>query len=233
MIETKNLCYVTKNGKQILNNISLRFESGKISVVTGANGSGKSTLIKLLMGTLSPTSGQIFLDGKDVSSWSATERANAGITLAMQQPVAFKGISVKRLMEIAGKSSLSVGETCAYLSQVGLCAKDYVNRNFCSDLSGGEMKRIELALALAKGGNVFLFDEPEAGIDLWSFESLIEIFKSLKGKTVIIVSHQKKILDIADNIVLFDSNGNATMGKRKKMQDKIQNKTCKALGGAK
>lgn len=186
------------------------------------------------MGIISPNSGNIFYEGKDITDMPITERAKCGITLAFQQPVAFKGITVKRLMEIAGGANLNIAQSCNYLSRVGLCAKDYIDREFSSALSGGEMKRIELAIALAKGGEVFLFDEPEAGIDLWSFDSLVDIFKSLKNKTIIIVSHQKKILDIADNIVLFNQDGTAVYGNRKQMLKKLeQTPICRVLGGKK
>lgn len=220
MIETRNLSYNVPE-KEIIDNLSVAFPSGKITVITGANGSGKSTLVRLLMGIISPTAGQILFDGKDITALSVTERAKMGISIAFQQPVAFKGITVKRMIELAAGKELSVGEACGFLSTVGLCARNYVDREFSSALSGGEMKRIELALALAKGGNVFLFDEPEAGIDLWSFEGLVKIFESLKGKTVIIVSHQQKILDKADNILLVSADGSAKFGTKKEMQKLI------------
>lgn len=218
MIELKNLSYlVNENGmqKQILKDLSVVFPKGKITCITGQNGSGKSTLIKLIMGILQPSSGEIFFDKTSINQLSINQRANLGLTLAFQQPVKFKGISVRDLIGLALKSQnkeASLAEVCKYLSVVGLCAKDYIDRELNDTLSGGELKRIELALALAKGGEVFLFDEPEAGIDLWSFDSLVNIFKNLKGKTVIIVSHQKKLLEAADYVLLLSENGEAVFG---------------------
>lgn len=206
MLEIKDLSYsvVTDNHeKNILSNISLSLDEGKIYVVTGPNGSGKSTLVKLLMGIISPTDGQIILNGKDISHLSITERANLGMTYAFQTPVTFKGLKVKDLLKIAIGDNPTAGQMGAYLLQVGLCAKDYLDRPLDDKLSGGELKRIELALALARKGSVNIFDEPEAGIDLWSFENLTNIFSSLKGATNIIVSHQKKILEIADEVILL------------------------------
>lgn len=206
MLEIKDLSYsvVTDNReKNILSNISLSLDEGKIYVVTGPNGSGKSTLVKTLMGIIQPTDGRIFLDGKDISQTSITERANLGMTYAFQTPVTFKGLKVKDLLKIAIGSSPTAGQMGAYLLQVGLCAKEYLDRPLDDKLSGGELKRIELALALARKGRVNIFDEPEAGIDLWSFENLTNIFSSLKGATNIIVSHQKKILEIADEVILL------------------------------
>ncbi|MBO5910026.1 MAG: ATP-binding cassette domain-containing protein, partial [Clostridia bacterium] len=196
MLVLKNINYsVSAENKtiDILKNINLKFNKG-INVITGQNGSGKSTLIKLIMGINTPTSGQIVYNNVDISNTSINERANLGFTLAFQQPVKFKGIKVKDLLDIASSKSNKLSDICEHLSKVGMCAKDYINRELDSTLSGGELKRIELAMALAKGGEVFLFDEPEAGIDLWSFENLIDIFKNLKNKIVVIVSHQEKII---------------------------------------
>ena len=233
MIELKNINYFVNNKageKQILSNVSLSFATGKITVITGANGSGKSTLAKLIMGLNKPTSGNIYFKGKNITNCSVTERANMGITLAFQQPIKFKGITVKDLLEIAMGEKANISTACEYLSKVGLCAKDYINRELDSTLSGGELKRIELAISLAKGGDVFIFDEPEAGIDLWSFEELIKVFASLKGKTVIIVSHQQKILDFADYILLLDSAGEYVLDSKKKILPKLANKSCRRLG---
>ncbi len=230
MIELKNLSYtVDENGtqKQILKDLSLAFPKGKITCITGQNGSGKSTLVKLVMGILQPSSGEILLGKKNISDFSIDQRANLGITLAFQQPVRFKGISVRDLIGLALKSQnkeASLAEVCKYLSVVGLCAKDYIDRELNDTLSGGELKRIELALALAKGGEVFLFDEPEAGIDLWSFNSLVNIFKSLKGKTVIIVSHQKKLLENADYVLILDENAGFVFGARDEISIEKQKK---------
>lgn len=233
MIELKNLNFNVKNNtgdKEILKNINLAFASGKITVITGANGSGKSTLAKIIMGLNKPTSGTILFDGKDITNSTVTERAKMGITIAFQQPIKFKGITVKDLLEIAMGEQANLNTACEYLSKVGLCAKDYINRELDSTLSGGELKRIELAISLAKGGEVFVFDEPEAGIDLWSFEELIKVFAGLKGKTVIIVSHQQKILDFADYILLLNSAGDYYLDTKKKVLPKLVNKSCRRLG---
>lgn len=233
MIELKNINYTVNsatNKKEILKNINLTFAKGKITVITGANGSGKSTLAKLIMGLNKATSGNIYYNGKDITNLDVTQRAKLGITLAFQQPIKFKGITVKDLLEIAMGEQANISTACEYLSKVGLCAKDYINRELNSTLSGGELKRIELAISLAKGGQVFIFDEPEAGIDLWSFEELIKVFESLKGKTVIIVSHQQKILDFADYILLLNSAGEYCLDTKKKLLPKLGSKHCKRLG---
>lgn len=237
MVELKNLSYKIKENneeKVILKDINLRFPKGKITCITGHNGSGKSTLIKLIMGILNPTSGEIYFDEKNISQMSVTDRAKLGITLAFQQPVRFKGISVRDLIGIALKSQdtqPTVAEVCKYLSVVGLCAKDYIDRQLDDTLSGGELKRIEIALALAKGGEVFLFDEPEAGIDLWSFDSLVDVLKSLEGKTVVIVSHQKKVLENADYILLLDESQNAELKESKQVDSLLSKPQCGKLGG--
>ncbi len=230
MIELKNINYSAVDKNDIIKDLSIVFPEKKITVITGANGSGKSTLVKIIMGILKPSSGEVWMNGKDITNFSITDRARNGLTMAFQQPVSFKGITVKKLIEIANGKSLSVGQVCEYLSKVGLCAKDYVNRELSNKLSGGEMKRIELAVSLAKGGSVYLFDEPEAGIDLWSFDGLVGIFESLKDKTIIIVSHQQKILDIADNILLLGANGKYTFGTRDEIMSSIHRpRVCRAL----
>ena len=206
MIEIKNLSYNVEEDsreKNILTGISLTLKEGKIYVITGPNGSGKSTFVKLLMNIISPTSGQIIFDGKDITNLSITERARMGISYAFQTPVTFKGLKVKDLLKVAIGTNATAGQMANYLLTVGLCAKEYLDRPLDDKLSGGELKRIELAMALARKGKVNIFDEPEAGIDLWSFENLTNIFSSLKGATNIIVSHQKKILEIADEIILL------------------------------
>lgn len=216
MLELKNVSYIIEENNQkktILKDISICFPKNKRIVITGQNGSGKSTLIKLIMGVIQPTSGKIMFDGRDITNLALHERARLGITLAFQQPVKFKGLKVKDLLDVASGQKNSLGQSCDYLSKVGLCAKNYINRELDGTLSGGELKRIELAMALAKGGELLLFDEPEAGIDLWSFDSLVSLFKEIKS-TVIIVSHQKKILEQADDILLLDSDSHFYYGNK-------------------
>lgn len=233
MIKLKNLSYSVfdeelKKEKTILKDIDVEFEKGKITVITGYNGSGKSTLMKIIMGMVAPSQGSILYDDTDITDLSITARANLGISMAFQQPVKFKGLTVRDLLDVASSKNNNLNDACSYLSQVGLCAKEYLDRELDGTLSGGELKRIELAIALAKGGEVFLFDEPEAGIDLWSFDELVNIFKKLKGKTVIIVSHQSKILDIADNVLIL-SNCGYQMGAKENMMEGISNNKCSRL----
>ena len=221
MLELKDICYspmdedkilipedeITK--KEIIKHVSVRIDEMFIAV-TGPNGSGKSTLAKLISGIIRPTSGRILFDGKDITDYSITERANAGISYAFQAPVRFKGLTVKDLITLAkGRDATpSLDEICDILSQVGLCARDYVNREVNASLSGGELKRIEIAMTIARGTELTIFDEPEAGIDLWSFNNLIRVFenmyKSIKG-SIIIISHQERILKIEDRIILLDN----------------------------
>ncbi len=218
MLELKNVCYSAENNgvkKEIIKDVSLDL-SEKFIAFTGPNGGGKSTLAKLIMGILKPTSGKIIFDGKDVTDLSVTDRARAGIAFAFQQPVKFKGITVTDLIEIASGKKLSVSEICSYLSEVGLCAREYVNREINSSLSGGELKRIEIAVTLARKSKFTIFDEPEAGIDLWSFNSLIKVFENLAAKTsesLLIISHQERILSIADRIVVISDGKIAKDGK--------------------
>lgn len=236
MIKLENISYKvsdkeTGKEKYILKNLNLEFPKNKVTVITGHNGSGKSTLIKLLMGIISPTSGKIFANNKEITSLSICERANLGITIAFQQPVRFKGLTVRDLLNLASKKQGKLSDACEYLAKVGLCAKDYIDRELDDRLSGGELKRIELAIALAKGGDILLFDEPEAGIDLWSFDGLVNIFKELKNKTVIIVSHQKKLLDNADYILLLNNSNNAILDKKEDMLENLNKPQCNKLGG--
>lgn len=208
MIEFKNVSFEvdTENGrKTIIDNVSFKIDE-RFVAITGPNGGGKSTIAKLIMGIYTPTSGKIFFNGEDITEKSITERAKAGISFAFQQPVRFKGITVKDLITIASGKQLNTAEVCAYLSEVGLCARDYVDREVNESLSGGELKRIEIAMATARGSELTVFDEPEAGIDLWSFKNLIKVFKNMYGKingTIIIISHQERILDIADRIIVI------------------------------
>lgn len=236
MIKLENISYKvsdkeTGKEKYILKNLNLEFPKNKVTVITGHNGSGKSTLIKLIMGIISPTSGKIYANGKDITSLSISERANEGLTIAFQQPVRFKGLTVQDLLNLAIKKQGKLSDACEYLAKVGLCAKDYIDRELDDRLSGGELKRIELAIALAKGGDILLFDEPEAGIDLWSFDGLVNIFKELKNKTVIIVSHQKKLLDNADYILLLNNSHDAILGEKKEMLENLNQPQCNKLGG--
>lgn len=208
MLELKNISFVAENGnerKEILKDISLKLNE-KFIAFTGPNGGGKSTLAKIIMGILKPTGGKIYLDGVDITEMSVTDRAKNGISFAFQQPVKFKGITVTDLIEIASGKKLSVSEICKYLSEVGLCARDYVNREVNGSLSGGELKRIEIAVTLARGSKFTIFDEPEAGIDLWSFNSLISVFEKLAedhSESILIISHQERILNIADRIIVI------------------------------
>ncbi len=209
MLELKNVSFKvqTDNSEKIIvNDVTFTIEDNKFVVITGPNGGGKSTLAKLIMGIEKPTSGKIIFDGIDITDMSVTERAKLGVSFAFQQPVKFKGIYVFDLLKIAAKRDLSVSEACEYLSAVGLCAKDYINREINGSLSGGELKRIEIATVLARGTKLSVFDEPEAGIDLWSFQNLIKIFEGMQSNikgSIIIISHQERILDIADDIVLI------------------------------
>ncbi|MBQ1806490.1 MAG: ATP-binding cassette domain-containing protein [Ruminococcus sp.] len=193
--------------KEILHNLDLTIPDGKFVVITGPNGSGKSTLARLIMGIEKPTSGQIFFDGQDVTALGVTERAKLGISFAFQQPVRFKGIRVIDLLRLASGKQLGISDACDYLSEVGLCARDYIDREINSSLSGGELKRIEIATLLARQTRLSVFDEPEAGIDLWSFQNLIRIFENMrreiKDSSIVIISHQERILQIADEIILL------------------------------
>lgn len=209
MLELKSITYkVDDNNKEktIIDGLDLNIGDGKFVVITGPNGGGKSTLAKLIMGVEKMTSGQIILDGEDISDKNITERAKLGISFAFQQPVHFKGIKVIDLLRLAAGEKITVASACEYLSKVGLCAKDYINREVNSSLSGGELKRIEIATVLARGTKFSIFDEPEAGIDLWSFQSLIKVFENIRESingTVLIISHQERILNIADEIVVI------------------------------
>ena len=210
MLELKNIVFNAENdGKNvgILRDISLTVDDSKFVVITGPNGGGKSTLAKVVAGIVKNNSGQIIFDGEDITEKSITDRAKMGIGFAFQQPVRFKGMTVIDLLRIAAGKALSVSEACEYLSEVGLCAKDYIDREINASLSGGELKRIEIATVLARDVKLALFDEPEAGIDLWSFNNLIRIFENMRrdrrGRSIIVISHQERILNIADEIVVI------------------------------
>ena len=205
MLELKDVCF-TRDNKKILNNINLKIETDKFIAITGPNGSGKSTLVKMIMGIEKPDSGEIIFDGKDITNLEINERAKLGISFAFQQPVKFKGITVFDLLKIAIGKRITKKDACEVLSQVGLCANEYIDREVNGSLSGGELKRIEIATVALRGSKLAIFDEPEAGIDLWSFNNLIEVFEKMrelvKG-TTLIISHQERILDIADEIILM------------------------------
>jgi len=239
MLELVNISFSapTETGeKEILKNISLKFEDGFIAI-TGPNGGGKSTLAKIIAGIIKPTSGKILLDGEDITDCSVTDRAKKGISFAFQQPVRFKGITVKDLIELASGKKISVSEACDYLSQVGLCARDYVDREVNASLSGGELKRIEIATVLARGTKVSLFDEPEAGIDLWSFGNLIKVFEKMHttlGGSIIIISHQERILNIADKVAVISAGELKAYGAKSEILPELLGATsvaCSALTG--
>jgi len=209
MLELKNLCFGVEtedSTKEIIKDVSFTVPDDKFVVITGPNGGGKSTLARLIMGIEKPSSGQILFNGEDITHMDITQRANMGISFALQQPVRFKGIHVVDLLRLASKKDLTVGEACDYLSAVGLCARDYIDREVNASLSGGELKRIEIATVLARGTSLSVFDEPEAGIDLWSFQSLIQVFENMQKRnhgSILIISHQERILNIADEIILI------------------------------
>lgn len=208
MLELKHVSYrVEESGteKDILKDISFSIDE-RFVAVTGPNGGGKSTLARVIAGIISPTEGKILLDGEDITNLSITERAKKGVSFAFQQPVRFKGITVKDLITLAAGKKLTIAEVCNYLSEVGLCARDYVNREVNASLSGGELKRIEIATVMARGTKLSVFDEPEAGIDLWSFQNLIRVFEEMYDKiqgSILIISHQERILNIADKVIVI------------------------------
>lgn len=236
MLELKNISFQAEDeGKEIeiLQNVNLTLENQFVAV-TGPNGSGKSTLAKIIAGILTPTEGQIFLDGVDITDKSITERAKLGIGFAFQQPVRFKGITVKDMLSIAAGRETAVSEVCSMLSEVGLCARDYVNREINASLSGGELKRIEIAMLMARKSKVSVFDEPEAGIDLWSFQNLIRVFEKMHEEiqgTILIISHQERILNIADQIVLLADGRIEKAGSREEIMPGLlgAGQPCKTL----
>lgn len=231
MLELKNITFaVEENGKEkiIIDNLSYKVETNKFTVITGPNGGGKSTLAKLIAGIEKPTSGRIFYDGKDITDLDITERARLGISYAFQQPVRFKGIKVIDLIRLAAGERLSAAGACEYLSEVGLCARDYINRDVDGSLSGGELKRIEIAGVLARKTPLSVFDEPEAGIDLWSFKNLIKVFEKMQSKqenTIIIISHQERILKIADEILVLANGRVKAHGKKENMLPTVLDNT--------
>lgn len=230
MIELVNVSYQVDN-KKILDNVNIKFDSN-FTVITGPNGSGKSTLAKIIMGIIKPTSGKILYNGEDITLWEVDKRAKSGISFSFQQPVKFKGLTVHDLINISSGENMDVHAACNILSKVGLCAKEYINREIDNSLSGGELKRIEIASIIVRNSKVNIFDEPEAGIDLWSFNNLIQIFKELREKNnckTIIISHQERIINIADKIIILEN------GKVKDINSKdeldIHATPCCKLGG--
>lgn len=229
LLELKDICF-TRDNRKILDHINLNIDVEKFVAITGPNGSGKSTLVKIIMGIEKPDSGRVIFDGKDITDMPINERAKLGISFAFQQPVKFKGITVYDLLKIAAKKDINKPQACEVLSKVGLCAKEYVDREVNGSLSGGELKRIEIATVVLRGAKLTIFDEPEAGIDLWSFNNLIEIFEKLseeiKGSTIII-SHQERILKIADEIVLMKAGKIEKVGTSSDiLENEILNKEC-------
>ena len=225
MLELKHISYAVpaedgSNGvKEILYDVSLTVDE-RFVAITGPNGGGKSTLARIIAGIVKPTSGEIWLDGQNITELGITERAKLGISFAFQQPVRFKGITVKDLIALAAGKPLSIGEACSYLSEVGLCARDYINREVNASLSGGELKRIEIATVLARGTKLSVFDEPEAGIDLWSFNNLIAVFEKMHetlGGSILIISHQERILNIADKIIVIADGKLSAVGNREEV----------------
>ena len=228
MLELKNISFQVPAGgadREIVRNVSLTIPDRKLVVVTGPNGGGKSTLAKLIAGIEKPTEGRVFFQGEDITDLSITDRARRGIAFAFQQPVRFKGIQVFDLIRLATGTKLSTVDACKYLSAVGLCAREYINREVNSSLSGGELKRIEIATVLAKASKLSVFDEPEAGIDLWSFQNLIEVFedmrKNISDSSILIISHQERILNIADEIIVLKDGKLEYMGPKDEILPKL------------
>ena len=237
MLELKNITFRVKDeegkDKEILKDISLKINE-RFVAITGPNGGGKSTLAKIIAGIYRPTSGKILLDGVDITDMSITDRAKAGVSFAFQQPVRFKGLTVKDLITLAAGRDISISEACSYLSDVGLCARDYINREVNASLSGGELKRIEIALITARATKLSVFDEPEAGIDLWSFNNLIKVFERMYSKiqgSIVIISHQERILNIADKIIVIADGKIKDIGDRDTIMPSVLggDSTCQML----
>ena len=242
MLELKNISLsvedeFTGNGqKEILRDVSLTIETGKLVVVTGPNGGGKSTMAKMIAGILKPNQGQILLDGEDVTDLDITQRATRGISFAFQQPVRFKGITVRDLINLASGREISDCEACGYLKEVGLCARDYIDREVNASLSGGEIKRIEIATVMARKTKLTIFDVPEAAIDLWIFNNLIDVFKNLRKEingSMLIISHQERILDIADEIIVIADGKVMARGKKEEVLPELLREDCQYCVGGK
>lgn len=224
MLKLENIKWSLEDGRGILNDISLEIPDGKLVVVTGPNGGGKTTLAKVVAGLITPDSGKIYLEDEDITELDITERAKRGISYAFQQPVRFKGLTVRDLLELAAGEKLNEAEVCSLLGKVGLCTHDYIDREVNASLSGGEIKRIEIATVLARNTKLSIFDEPEAGIDLWSFSGLVDVFGELKNKikgTLLIISHQERILEIADEIVVVSDGAVRTAGTAQEVLPKL------------
>ena len=234
MLELKDICF-TRENRKILDHVSLNIDTDKFVVITGPNGSGKSTLVKIIMGIEKPDSGKVLLEEKDITNLSIDERAKLGIGFAFQQPVKFKGLTVYDLLKLSSGKEMNKKEACDILSKVGLCAREYVDREVNGSLSGGELKRIEIATVAVRNSKFTIFDEPEAGIDLWSFQSLIKIFedmrKIVKG-TTLIISHQERILNIADEIILMKEGKIQAKGSKEELLGQVFGQSmCSKLGG--
>lgn len=223
MLELRNISFEVE-GKKILKDISLTIEDGGFFAITGPNGGGKSTLAKIIMGIEKPTGGKILLDGEDITDYSVTERAKRGIGFAFQQPVRFKGITVKDFISLAAGRKITKQEACDYLAQVGLCTKEYIDREVDTSLSGGEIKRIEIASLIARDAKIAVFDEPEAGIDIWSFHNLIQVFEKMHARragALVIISHQERLLSIADKIIVIADGTIRKIGKKDEVLDEL------------
>lgn len=235
MLELKNVSYSVQDElgqKTILKDVSLKLDD-RFVAFTGPNGGGKSTLAKVIAGIIKPTEGRIYFDGEDITDLSVTDRAKKGISYAFQQPVRFKGLTVRDLINIAAGKTMKVSDACAYLSEVGMCARDYIDREVNASLSGGELKRIEIATILARATKLSVFDEPEAGIDLWSFGNLIKVFENMYRKTqgsILIISHQERILNIADKIVVIANGQIQNVGEKSDVLPKLlASDSCRVL----
>ena len=233
MLELKNICF-TRDNKKILDNINLKIDEDKLIAITGPNGSGKSTICKIIMGIERPDSGQVILNGEDITNLSIDERARKQISFAFQQPVKFKGITVYDLIKLSAGKDINKKEACDILSNVGLCAKEYIDREVNGSLSGGELKRIEIATIAVRESKLTIFDEPEAGIDLWSFNNLIQVFENLQESnksSIIIVSHQERILNIADNVILMKDGKIEKIAQKEEILESIEKPCCRIKRG--